>query len=264
MKKRLFLGFSIEAPWPEISLKGRILDPKDRHVTLCFLGEQNESSALSFFDALPTLPFPLMPCGYADDILFLPSIDKTNVAAYHLSLDETEALKSYQLKVLELLDEKKILPNHRRDSFLPHTTIARKPQQYHVWKKNFIPFPVLLTELHLFESLGNSTYQSLKSREILPPFEEIHHTADLAFKIRGKSFSDLFIHAQIALFFAYPELTPFFRKYENIEDINSVIYHLNQLVVQVDSEIGAPIKAISFHGEVKQEELLTWDLIVDV
>ena len=40
---------------------------------------------------------------------------------------------------------------------------------------------------------------------------------------------------------------------------------LNNLVMAVDQDIGSPIKAVSFHGEIeKKENYLQWEMIIDV
>jgi RNA 2',3'-cyclic 3'-phosphodiesterase len=61
-------------------------------------------------------------------------------------------------------------------------------------------------------------------------------------------------------------LLPYFDETRIPEGIDQLVIALNQAVSQEDQERGCPFKAVSFHGEIHQEEgqLLTWEMIVDV
>ena len=53
------------------------------------------------------------------------------------------------------------------------------------WLDHFTPLPFFVKAIHLYQSLGNLQYQSLWESPLLSPFEELEHTADIAFLIRG-------------------------------------------------------------------------------
>jgi hypothetical protein len=40
---------------------------------------------------------------------------------------------------------------------------------------------------------------------------------------------------------------------------------LNEAIARVDEQMGTPFKAVSFHGDIQEEEgVLKWEMIVDV
>jgi hypothetical protein len=99
----------------------------------------------------------------------------------------------------------------------------------------------------------------------LPPFEEKEHTADLAFIVRGQTPQELHRNAQLALSFKFPMLLPFFSK--NLQTtLDGIIIALNEMVGSADAACGSPLKAISFHGQIKEDayQILHWEMIVDV
>lgn len=68
----------------------------------------------------------------------------------------------------------------------------------------------------------------------------------------------------MALAFECPELVPYLDSEGEVGSLEEVIMKLNEIVTHGDREIGTPFKAVSFHGDVKEEEILTWEMIVDV
>ncbi|NGX36823.1 MAG: hypothetical protein K1000chlam1_01676, partial [Candidatus Anoxychlamydiales bacterium] len=40
-KKRIFFGFEIETLWQDIPKEKKVIEEKNRHITLLFLGENN-------------------------------------------------------------------------------------------------------------------------------------------------------------------------------------------------------------------------------
>ncbi len=250
---RLFLGFEVQTPWPKEFGKGRLLEEKDRHLTFLFLGERDPAEVL---EAL--LPPPsVFALGVFDECLFLP-VRSPRVSAWHAAfLEGNEQLIRYRNELVIQLQV------NDRD-FLPHLTLARDPHELSSWKKSFQPLPFFCKALHLYESLGNSRYRILWSAPFLVPFEEISHTADVAFQIYGHSLQDLHLHAEIALSFLQPELLSFFTKTKP-SSLDEIIISLNEMIAKADSISGCPFKAVSFHGDLKQEKnLLSWEMIVDV
>lgn len=253
--KRLFFGMEVHAPWPDHFPSGRLLDEAHRHMTLVFLGKVDFTKI-----SLSELPTPTFKVGFAgqfDQCLFLPP-RHTRCVAWHVSwLEETCAFDRFHQTLCEWLG--------KTDKHLPHVTLARCPLDKKAWESSFVPLPLFLTNIHLYESLGNSHYQSLWSFPLLAPFEEIEHVADLAFSIRGETFDQLFQHAELALAFIFPPLLPFFLPPNTLSSLESVIALLNEVVHHADKEIGCPFKAVSYHTDrVTKENVMHWEMIVDV
>ena len=99
----------------------------------------------------------------------------------------------------------------------------------------------------------------------MAPFEEIEHTADIAFIIRGATMRDLWLHAQLAMGFKSPSLVPYISRKGEFKTLDDVIQALNALVGKIDLEIGSPFKAVSYHATLKtQNNYLEWTMIIDV
>ncbi len=242
--KRLFYGLEISCPWPQKLPKGRIISEPMRHMTLAFLGNQDEAAVKERFNELDFSPLSIGPSGYFDKILFF-----SNVVSWHpVILTEKEALEDIQ-KLLTI-EEK---------SFTPHVTLARAPYDGDGWKEGFTPLPFIGSAIHLYESKGSLTYVPIATLPLLLPFEEIEHTADRAFKVRGKTLQDLFHNAQVALAFTYPKFCKFFHNTASIEG-------LNKMITAADAEYGCPVKAVSYHGDIKESSdgIFEWEMIVDI
>lgn len=263
MKDRLFFAFSVKAPWPESFPEGRILKEENRHVTLVFLGDKKKEEVIPFTEKMPTPSMGMV--GKCDELLFLPK-KECRVAAWHIDwLGDDEKIKEYQNKLVQFLVENGTEIPEKKRSFLSHVTIARKPISQKDWKKDFEPVPCMIDAIHLYKSLGNSAYESLWKKDLILPFEEFEHTADIAFTIKGEDIYQLHKHAFIALAFAFPPFISFYEKKQNIESVDDIVMHLNELIFKADSKIGAPFKAVSFHGKKeKKDNLYQWELIVDV
>ena len=259
-EKRLFLGAEIEAPWPKEEPPGRYVEPTSRHLTLSFFGNRSFSELEKNLKALPLPRFKVGPVGVIDRFLFIPE-DRPRLVAAHVS--ELHCLALYQRALVEHLEKMHYEVDKRE--FLPHVTLARAPLDAKMWENSFHPLPVVIPAIHLYESVGNLTYKPLWSHTLIPPFEDLEHTADIAFTIRAETMQELYLHAQFALAFKYPPLVRYlsYSSYENLDDI---IIHLNEIIAMVDVEIGAPFKAVSFHGQAKraQNGLIQWEMIVDV
>lgn len=264
-EKRLFLGIRAEAPWEKEMPEGRILAEDVRHMTLAFLGNVDFERLEAILPEMPVPDFKVGLTGRFDRLLFLPK-RHPRVVAYHVDWlnGDTNAEEYYQV-IVDWLNQSGFPINTHEDGFLSHVTVARKPFKISEWKKYFTPLPVAFSEIHLYESLGNLTYQSLFRRDVKQPIEEIEHTADLAFRIRGESLEQLHKNAQVALAFHFPPLLDAFSNNPKLESIDDVIIDLNEVVSKVDQEIGTPLKAVSFHGDVVEEEgCYFWEMIVDV
>ncbi len=114
--------------------------------------------------------------------------------------------------------------------------------------------------LHLIENAENPW-----SVSFLSPFDEIEHIADIAFIVRGETLLELHYHAFIALSFYDPELLKYKHKLLKTKSLDEIIINLNSLVSVVDAKQGCTFKAISYHGEISENNgILTWEMIIDV
>lgn len=263
-EKRVFLGIEVIAPWPETLPDGALIDEKNRHLTLIFLGQQNFSSLELAMREFPKPPFSLALVGKFDRCLFLPP--KTpRCIAWNVALLENEILILEYQKTLAQWFEKKGFKSHQRHPFIPHVTLYRKPDSLLEWEKTFVQLPLILQNFHLYESLGHSKYQSLWSYPLIAPFQEIEHTADIGFEIFGASLFQLYLHAFIALCFVFPPLLSYWNYKVCLDNIHDVVIQLNEIFSYADQDIGIPFKAISFHGSLKQnDQLFIWEMIIDV
>lgn len=264
--KRLFFALEVTAPWPQNLPQGRCLLERDRHLTLAFLGNTDFPKLQAALSTFPTPPFAIGLTGIFDSCLLLPE-RQPHVVAWHVDWwDNSLILNQYQVELIHWLARCGISCDTKRQSFLPHVTLCRQPFNGKEWMQAFHPLPMAISQIHLYESLGHSHYQSIWSFPILAPFSEIEHTADIAFHIRGHTFNDLHIHAQIALAFKSPSLLPYLSPMSApIENIEEIIIDLNMRIGKADAEIGSPFKAISFHDKMqKKDNLFIWEMIVDV
>ncbi len=266
-KKRLFFALEAHALWPSKLPNGRILEEKTRHLTLSFLGWVKEPSKLieklNFF---PIPPFKVGLAGCFDKCLFLPQGHPRIVAWNVKWLENPAFLEIFQKELESWLQQQGFHPDKRHDEFLPHVTIGRAPFDPHHWKRSFIPLPMFIKDLHLYESLGHLQYEPRWTWPLMPPFEEFDHTADIAFQVHAETLDQLQIHAFMALAFKCPELLEFAPLLKSPGKQEDIVANLNQIVAQGDLKTGCPFKAVSYHGEIyeKADGTLTWEMIVDV
>jgi 2'-5' RNA ligase len=261
-EKRLFFGAHVQAAWPLEFPFGRMIPEEARHITLAFLGNNSFSSLEKLLPGVPEPLFRIGLGGIGSKLVFL-SKEHARCAALHISwLEDAHVLFAFQKELTEWLS------SHRypvkKHAFCPHITIARAPFEKEQWMKRFEPIPFFLSAIHLYESVGGLQYRSLWSHPLLSPFTELDHTADIAFTIRGESIQQLFLHAQLALFFQFPLLAQFYTPLAT-QSLNEITFELNRMIALADSEYGCPFKAVSLHGKVIEENhLFTWEMIVDV
>lgn len=100
----------------------------------------------------------------------------------------------------------------------------------------------------------------------IPAFEEIEHTADIAFQIHGETTAQLFLHGAAALAFHMPEYLNYLAPAASFSSIDEVIIGLNKAISRADTAVGCPFKAVSLHGEISKQKdgTLVWEMIVDV
>lgn len=263
-KKRLFFGFEINVPWPTTLPHGKVLLEEDRHLTIAFLGDADYAKLSPLLPAIPLPAFKVGPTGFFEKFHFLPKRHPHVVAWEVTWFDQELSLNLYVQSLKSWLKERDFSVDDKGD-ILFHVTLARAPFEFSEWRKVFKELPIAVCALHLYESLGHSHYRSLHSYPLIRPFEEIEHTADIAFLVRGESLEQLYFHALTALAFKSHELLKYRAEKKHMATIDDVIIELNHNVAQTDAAIGCPFKAISFHGDVEDENgILTWEMIVDV
>lgn len=270
---RLFFGLEIQAPWPEELPQGRLLAPEARHITLAFLGETDEQK---LFPLLLEIPQPLKILSWSGqftEVDFYPR-HHPHVAAWNVRwLEGKDTLYRYQETLANWLKGHgfSLREGH---AFNPHVTLCRAPFAIHEWKEAFTPLPFYTGPLHLYQSLGHSTYKPLWSFPMHPPFIEFEHTADIAFHIYGRSLEEIHRHAKLALAFKAPsflnEPDPPFQ----LSCLDEIVKGLNWQIAQLDQKEAIPFKAVSYHGTIEQDHivsdcgkdstLLKWEMIVDV
>ena len=260
-KKRLFFGMEVFAPWPLKFPSGRVLDESHRHMTLAFLGNVNFSNLKTSF---PKPSFKVGKVGFFDKTLFLPE-KHPHVVSWHVKwLDDVALLTAYKNECFSWL-KCQGFSLQEQEEFLPHVTICRSPFDQKKWEKAFITLPMMVKDIHLYESVGKLKYLPIWSYSLKAPFVEIEHTADIAFHVYGENILELYTHAIAALAFKFPHIIYFLPDEKNINSVDDIVMSLNQTICRTDSRIGCPFKAVSFHGNfIEIEKILKWEMIVDV
>jgi RNA 2',3'-cyclic 3'-phosphodiesterase len=263
-KVRLFFGAEVMAPWPHEFPGGRTIPEDSRHITLAFLGDVSLDEFTPKLRDFPVPAFSAGPVGRIHRCLFLPPRNP-RVVAYEVEwLEWGEELKNFygELKEWLLRCEQRV---DQRD-LLSHITVARKPFRQREWRHSFEPLPVMIGDLHLYQSVGKLTYRPVWSYPLIRPIEEIEHTADIAFIVRGKNLAQLLLHAEIALSFKFPPFVEAILPGADPQSLEEIVEELNRLIQLVDSEQGCPFKAVSFSGEISLQPsgMLEWEMIVDV
>lgn len=266
--KRVFLGLEIEAPWPMKLPKGRLLDEKHRHVTLAFLGSVDWIRLQSSLGHFPHPDFQIGPSGKFSRCLFLPPRHPHVVAWEAEWMDDFDKkqIPAFQKQLVEWLKSETFHPDDRHSEWLPHMTMARSPFDFHEWKSSFMELPFISRNIHLYESMGHSHYEPRWTFPFLAPFDEIEHTADIAFKVRGETIEQLFKNAFLAMSFHYPQALAYYAKPDSLKGVDDIVQGLNALITKIDGDIGMPLKAVSYHGEITTalKNTLEWEMIIDV
>ena len=178
-EKCLFLGVHVVGSWPRSFPPARLIEEEMRHITLAFFGVTSYSRLSSLLPSMPKPPFPVGLGGMGDYIEFFSHVVATHVTWF----EETHLFLEYYTLVQAWLNAHGYPTDTR--PYNPHITLARQPFSFHDWKQIISPIPFYATGIHLYESLGHSHYKPLWEIPLPAPFEEIEHTADIAFLVRG-------------------------------------------------------------------------------
>jgi len=251
--ERLFFGLEVAAAWPNSLPEGRWIKPEFRHMTLVFLKMADRESLLK---NTPVPSWNLSPTGVFEKWIFLPEESPHVAAAVPHFLEGEKTVLEYQKRLSAWLKK----PEH----FTPHVSVTRDPFDKEAWMKFPCHIPFFIRSAALYKSLGHSNYEILWEKKSLAPFEEIEHTADIAYKIRGENFSQLGLHAVLALSFSYPAFTRYLRKIPPLNSTNDIVSLLNKWIAEIDIREGIGLKAVSYHATIEGKEILEWTMIVDV
>jgi len=249
--ERLFFAAEINAAWPEKLPEGRLIKPEFRHMTLSFLGMTDRKTLMDKLDEVPLPSWRLPPCGIFEKWIFLPVETPRVVAAVPAFLEGEKELLDYQKKLSS-------------SSFLPHVSISRDPFDKEAWESFSCQIPFFIQGIALYKSLGHSNYQLLWGHQLLAPFEEIEHTADIAYKIRGENYSQLALHAVFALSFSFPAFLKYLKNIPALSSVQDIVALLNRWIAEIDILEGIGLKAVSYHATIEKNDLLEWTMIVDV
>lgn len=264
-QKRLFFGFDVSAPWQDAYPEGRLIQEDDRHQTVAFLGSCDYERLKTHLNSLPKPTWKVGLIGIAKGLLFLPFKHPSCVSIDWELQESKETFFSYHNEILAFLIKENFLKKEERD-FLLHVTLCRKPFKEKEWLAHFEKIPLICGSLHLYESLGSSRYKKIWTFPILPPFEEIPHTADIAFKVRAHSLQQLGLHAFMALASKAKGLLKDDFSMHSFSSLEELIASLNHSIALLDMREGSPLKAVSYHGNIKQNEdgTIEWEMIIDV
>ncbi len=249
--EKLFFAAEIAAAWPQQLPDGRLIKPEFRHMTLSFLGMTDRKALMDKIDDVPLPSWRLPPCGIFQKWIFLPVDTPRVVAAVPTFLEGEKELLDYQKKLSS-------------SSFLPHVSVSRDPFDKEAWERFSCQIPFFVQGIALYKSLGHSTYQLLWGHPSPAPFEEIEHTADIAYKIRGENYSQLALHAVLALSFSFPAFIKYLKNIPAVSSVQDIVTLLNRCIAEIDILEGIGLKAVSYHATIEQNEFLEWTMIVDV
>ena len=192
MNKRVFFAFKVKAPWPKSFPSGRLLAENDRHLTIAFLGNIDDTNLIHSISSFPKPPFRVGLTGWFDKLKFLPP-RRANVACWHARFfDNSYDLAGYQIEIAEWLKMHQYKFKVHKGPFLPHVTLCRRPFSFTEWRNAFKP----LTDLNLYESIGGLNYKPIWKLPIIPPFER--NSKEASYVIYGESHKQLYANAYAA------------------------------------------------------------------
>lgn len=256
--KRLLFGFETHAPWPEGLPEVKTLKAKHRHLTLLYFGDVSYKKLHDEIRYMPKPPFRVGPVAISDSCLCLPK-RSPDIVTWHVDPFGEDPINDYQQTLVEYFAEHDY--DFEKKKYIKHITIGKSVPLKKEMKKHFKPLPLYCSNLHLYESLKGDQYEPIWTYDLLPPFEEQEGGQ---FLLYGESFQQVFLNAQIALAFKFPELVPFLDASYQVRNLHDGGIRLTTLLETAYRAIKIPIEKVTFPDNGKQEKgLLSWPLHVE-
>jgi 2'-5' RNA ligase len=257
MKKQLLFGFEAHAPWPKILPDEKTLKAKHHHLTLLYFEDVSYQKLHDEIRYMPKPSFRVGPVAVSDSSLFLPN-RSSDIITWHVDPFGDDPINDYQHALVEYYKE--LGYGFDKKEYIKHITLGKSGALKKEIKKNFKPLPLYCSNLHLYESLKGDQYEPIWTYDLLPPFEE---QKEGQFILYGESFQQVFLNAQIALAFKFPELVPFLDPTYQVRNLHDGEIRLTTLLNAAYRAIKIPIDKTTFLENGKQEKgLLSWPLQV--
>ncbi len=255
-EKRLFFGFEVHAPWPDSLPEAKTLKAKHRYMTLLYLGDTSYKKIRGLIPKMPNPSFQVGPLGISDASLCLPK-RHPDVITWHVEPFGSDPVAHYQDEVTDFFIKNGYEIEEKKQ--IKHITLGRSATLKKVAKKTFRPLPLYFSNFHLYESLKGGHYDPIWTLDLLPPFEEVDKGY---FTLYGESFQQIFLNAQIALAFKFPDLVPFLDPFYKVRNLHDGGIRLTTIINTAYREAKVPIESAFFPDDGKKEKrILTWDLI---
>lgn len=255
--KRLLFGFEAHAPWPAVLPDEKTLKAKHRHLTLLYFGDISYKKVHDEIRYMPKPPFRVGPVAISDSSLSLPN-RSPDIITWHVDSFGNDAINDYQQELVEYFAEHDY--DFERKKYIKHITLGKSGALKKEMKQNFKPLPLYCSNLHLYESFKGEQFEPIWTYDLLPPFEEQEGGQ---FILYGESFQQVFLNAQIALAFKFPELVPFLDSSYQVRNLHDGGIRLTTLLNTAYRAIKIPIEKATFPDDGKQEKgILTWPLQV--
>ncbi|MDJ0652344.1 MAG: hypothetical protein QNJ27_05000 [Simkaniaceae bacterium] len=256
--KRLLFGFEVYAPRPESLPDEKTLKAKKRHLTLLFFENISYEKIYDHIRFMPKPFFRVGPVAIADSSLRLPN-RSPDILTWHVEAFGDDLIDEYQRRIHDYFEEKGYVVERKK--FIKHITLGRSASLVKEAKKNFRPLPLYFSNFHLYEKHPGEHYEPIWTYDLLLPFEEKKKGH---FILRGGSFQQLFLNAQIALAFTCPALVPFLDQSYVVRNLQDGEVRLTTLINQAYKAVKVPIKKAIFPDKGQEEKgLLSWDLFVE-
>ena len=259
--KRVFFAFEAFSPWPQNLPEGRKLESTDRHLTIAFLGNIHYPSLEKILSNTPLPKIKVGIVGKFDRCLFLPP-KRPNVVAWHVKwFDEEYDLGIYQKEMADWLGDNGFSVRINPKGFLPHATLSRRPFKYHEWREAFQVIPVVIKDIHLYESVGKLRYKPLWSHHLLAPFDITKTDTEYRLVIRGENLTQLFHHCLTAIAFQYPYILRRYGETLSISEFSDLLPNINAILKKAAKKIPLPFQELQTirEPEKNDEGVFSWE-----
>lgn len=259
-QKRLFIGFSIDCPWPQMMPAGRVLKEEHRHITLVFMGQAPFEKTIEVLNDLP-IPFKIGLAGQFNRCLLLPP-QQPQVLAWNVDWFENgKDLLGFWRDLKDLLKAHNLpLVDHK--GFLPHVTMARAPFIVKDWEKSFTPLPFIVKKLHLYESVASIHYEPLLTFTLKSPIEQLTKNSVM---LRGKDLEQLYVNAQVALSFIHLGFLPFISNEMPSDNLLEIKFDIERKIDSAQDVIKGAFKTVVFPDgyTLEEDDTLSWIMHIE-